>query len=357
VAAGKRSYPVRITRGSPALAATLAELTPSSVLLVTDRNVARHHEATFPGWLEGHPWRQETLDPGEASKSEAGLGQLWRALLRAGVDRKGLVLAVGGGVVTDLAGLAAGTWLRGVRWVAAPSTLLGMVDAAVGGKTAIDLEEGKNVVGLFHQPSAVVMEIDLLATEPRRGLVSGLAEVVKTALIGDAALLTFLEEHHEALLARDPAALEFVVRSSVAVKAGIVSRDEQEQGERRLLNLGHTLGHALEAWGGFARWTHGEAVALGLVAALRVGAALGVTEPGLASRVERLLAVLGLPWRLEEQEVRAALPLLGHDKKRERGEVHLVLVERPGQARTQRIALDHLGERLIQASVGGFFSR
>jgi 3-dehydroquinate synthetase len=192
--------------------------------------------------------------------------------------------------------------------------------------------------------------VGLLATEPHRSLVSGLAEAVKTALIGDASLLEQIEDQQPALLARDPEALERVVRGAARVKAAVVSRDEHEQGERRLLNLGHTLGHALEAAGGFARWTHGEAVALGTVAALRVGENLGLTEPGLAHRVGRILRGLGLPAELDEREVQEALPLLRHDKKREREEVHFVAVERPGQARTERISLDRLSSEFLRAA-------
>jgi shikimate kinase/3-dehydroquinate synthase len=350
VAAGKRSYPIRITRSAPPLPDTLRALAPTSALLVTDRNVAHHHASSFPGWMDRFTWNIATLEPGESEKNERTLGSLWQALLRAGLDRRGVIVGVGGGVVTDLAGLAAGTWLRGIRWLAVPSTLLGMVDAAIGGKTAIDLGDSKNMVGLIHQPSAVLAGVSLLATEPQRSLVSGLAEAVKTALIGDASLLKFLEKQQEALLARDPEALEVVIRGAARVKAAIVSRDEHEQGERRLLNLGHTLGHALEAHGGFDQWTHGEAVALGMVAALRVGENLGLTEPGLAHRVRGVLRGLGLPAELDKHEVQGALPLLQRDKKRERGEVHLVIVERPGKARTERISLERLETEFLHAA-------
>jgi shikimate kinase/3-dehydroquinate synthase len=352
VAAGKRSYPIRITPSAPPLPDTLRALDPSSVLLVTDRNVAHHYAASFPAWMDRFTWNISTLEPGESSKNERSLGFLWRTLLRTGLDRRGLIVGLGGGVITDLAGLAAGTWLRGVRWLAVPSTLLGMVDAAIGGKTAIDLEDAKNVVGLIHQPSAVLAGVGLLATEPHRSLVSGLVEAVKTALIGDASLLEQIEEQRGALLARDPEVLAQVVRGSARVKAAVVSRDECEQGERRLLNLGHTLGHALEAAGGFARWTHGEAVALGTVAALRVGENLGFTEPGLARRVAGVLRGLGLPTELDEREVQEALPLLRHDKKREQEEVYFVAVERPGKARTERISLDRLSLEFLRATRG-----
>ncbi|MCS6900271.1 MAG: 3-dehydroquinate synthase [Myxococcales bacterium] len=350
VAAGKRSYPIRISRNVPSLSETLCSLSPTSTLLVTDRNVAHHYASSFPAWVDRFTWNTITLDPGESSKNEQTLGLLWRTLLRTGLDRRGLIVGIGGGVVTDLAGLAAGTWLRGIRWLAVPTTLLGMVDAAIGGKTAIDLEDGKNVVGLIHPPSAVLTGVGLLATEPQRGLVSGLAEAVKTALIGDASLLDLIEAQQEALLARNLEVLEGVVRGAARVKAAVVSRDEDEEGERRVLNLGHTLGHVLEVSGGFSRWTHGEAVALGMVAALRVGEAMGWTEPGLACRTEGILRGLGLPTVLDPGEVARALPLLSHDKKREQGEIHFVVVERPGAARTERITLDRLSAMFLRAA-------
>lgn len=346
VAAGARSYPVSVLRGDAPLRSVLARLGPSSVVAVSDTNVAGHHEQAIRGWIAPHRGSLVLLDPGEPSKNLSTMGKLWGALSEAGVDRQGLVLGVGGGVVTDLAGFAASTWLRGVSWVAVPTSMLGMVDAAIGGKTAIDLGEAKNMVGAFHQPSAVLALPSMLKTEPERSFASGLAEVVKTALIGDAGLLSLLEEQTEAVLSRDLGVLERVVRGAAAVKVRVVSRDEREQGERRLLNLGHTLGHALEAQGGFARWTHGEAVALGTVAALRLGERLGVTEPGLTARVERLLERLGLPWRLSKGDIEAALPWLRHDKKRELERVRYVLVERPGVALVRLIALDELGAAL-----------
>ncbi|MCU0654600.1 MAG: 3-dehydroquinate synthase [Polyangiaceae bacterium] len=346
VAAGSRSYPVRVEKDLCTIPTTLQHLEPTSILLVTDRNVAQHHEARWSGWLQGFPWEAMVLEPGESQKSPAVLLRLWERLQQVGMDRRGVVLAVGGGVVTDLGGLAAGTWLRGVRWVAVPSSLLGMVDAAIGGKTAVDLGAGKNVIGAFHQPSAVHMPVTLLHTEPERSFRSGLAEVIKTALVGDAGLLRLLEEEHEAVLRREPGVMARVVRASAAVKAGVVSRDEKEQGERRLLNLGHTVGHALEALGGYERWTHGEAVALGMGVALRLGERWKITEHGLAERVERLLALLGLPWRVDPGELKAMLPLLQHDKKREQGSLHYVLVKHPGEALTQKVAVRELAAAL-----------
>ena len=315
VAAGHSTYTVDV--GSAIAADRVPALTQGAthVLLVSDENVAALHAAGVQRALP----RAHTLlslEPGEPTKSPATLERVWRAALDAGLDRRSRIVALGGGVVSDIAGFAAATWMRGIQWAALPTTLLAMVDASVGGKTAVDLADAKNVVGAFWQPSGVVCDVAFLATEPERGFVSALSEVVKTALIGDAALFELLEHRAGAIRARDPEILVEIVRRSVIVKARIVGRDERESGERATLNLGHTVGHALEAHGAYTRWTHGEAVALGLVAALRVGAQLGHTPPHLANRVIGLLRRLGLPVDLAQQPLGAATKLVARDKKR-----------------------------------------
>jgi shikimate kinase/3-dehydroquinate synthase len=267
----------------------------------------------------------------------------------AKLDRGALIVGVGGGVVTDLSGFVAGTWLRGIRWIAAPTSVLGMVDAAIGGKTGIDFGAGKNVLGAFHQPLAVCANVARTRTEPRRSFVSGLAEVVKSALVGDASLLSDLERDADAILAGEVEPLRRAVRAAAAVKASVVSRDEHEAGLRAILNLGHTLGHALESAGGFGRWFHGEAVSMGTVAALRVGVALGRTPAELPARVEALLARLALPVRLDRGEVEMSLPLLALDKKRSDDAVRFVFVEAPGKAGYTRISLSELGRLFVDA--------
>jgi shikimate kinase/3-dehydroquinate synthase len=269
-------------------------------------------------------------------------------MVEAGADRDAVVVGHGGGVVTDMAGFAAAVLLRGVRWVALPTTLLAMVDASVGGKTGVDLGPAKNAVGAFHQPSAVVVDTAHVATESARAYAGGLAEVVKSAAIGDAALFEALEAGADAVRAREPAMVEELVYRSVAVKAAVVARDEREAGDRALLNFGHTVGHALEAEGGFTRLTHGEAVALGMVAALRIGTALGVTDAGLAERVTALLARLGLPTDLDAQPLGAALPFVGLDKKRRGGAIRFVLLRRLGEACLHALAPDALAPLLAR---------
>jgi shikimate kinase / 3-dehydroquinate synthase len=285
---GERSYRVEIGRG------VRHELTSilhgAEVLLVTDDQLWPQLEDRFRDVLPHVKVLGSVILPhGEQHKTLDSVRQIWDAALQAGLDRRGIVLAIGGGVVGDLAGFAAATLFRGVRFVQVPTTLLAMVDASVGGKTAIDRPQGKNLIGAFHQPSAVVADIDLLATLPSRELHSGFAEVVKTALIGDRTLFERLEKEAEPDLVD-------VVRACIACKARVVSEDERDlSGARAALNFGHTVGHALEAHGGYAEWTHGEAVALGMIAALRIGIARGITPAPILDRTRALLSRLQLP--------------------------------------------------------------
>jgi 3-dehydroquinate synthetase len=247
-----------------------------------------------------------------------------------------------------MTGFAASTWMRGVRWLSIPTTLLGMVDASVGGKTGVDLGAAKNAVGAFWQPSAVLCDVHHLSTEPTRGFISGLAEVVKTALIGDPELFTLLEDNAERVAARDADLTAELVRRSVRVKARIVSCDQRENGLRAVLNLGHTVGHALEAQAGYSALSHGEAVSLGLVAALRLGEALGKTPHDLSERTLSLLRRLGLPATLAGQPLAEATALLGHDKKRAGSSVKFVFARALGQVETQSLALSELRTRVLQ---------
>ncbi|WP_437751725.1 3-dehydroquinate synthase [Sorangium sp. So ce1389] len=353
---GDKSYAVRIAFDAAAsVADAVAALAPSSVFVVTDENVSRLWGAPLLDALaaQGKPAAAVTvLRPGEEHKRLSAVEAALTAMLDAGADRDAVVLAHGGGVVTDIGGFAASTLLRGVRWVAAPTTLLSMVDASVGGKTGVDLGPAKNAVGTFHQPSAVVASPAALATETDRAFRSGLAEVVKTACIGDPELHTLLEREADRVLARDPGLLAEIIRRSIAVKAAIVVRDERESGDRALLNFGHTLGHALEAEGGFVRLAHGEAVALGMVAMLRVGCSLGVTDRAAADRVIRLLTRLGLPTRIEDEPVSAALRFLSLDKKRRGSTVRTVLMRDIGSTFVEPMQLDRLASLLERAAAG-----
>lgn len=344
VALGLRSYTVRFTTGAAEVAAeAVARLTPTGVFVVTDENVAAHWGGPLAEALTARgltPRATVVLTPGEEHKRLGPIEKALTVMVEAGADRGAVVVGHGGGVVTDMAGFAAATLLRGVRWVALPTTLLSMVDASVGGKTGVDLGPAKNAVGAFHQPSAVVIDVAKVSTETDRNYRSGLAEVVKAACIADPELLTLLERSSAEVLARKASVVEELAFRAIAVKAAIVARDEHETGDRALLNFGHTIGHALEAEGGFHRLTHGEAVALGMVAMLRVGQALGVTPADEAERVIHLLARLELPVDLDAQPLAAALRFIGLDKKRRGSSVRAVVMERVGATRVYPLALD-----------------
>jgi shikimate kinase/3-dehydroquinate synthase len=264
-------------------------------------------------------------------------------------------VALGGGVVTDMTGFAAATWLRGVRWVGVASTLLAMVDASVGGKTGVDFGPAKNSVGAFWQPAGVICDTGLIATESDRAYRGALAEVVKTAIIGDPVLFELLESQVPAVLERRPEVLTEMVRRCVALKAWVVASDEREAGIRAWLNLGHTLGHALEAHGNYERLTHGEAVSLGLVAALEIGQRLGQTPPDLVKRTVEVLKNLGLPSDLSHEPLSEAASLLGHDKKRAGSKLNFVVPRAVGEVTLEPIEVSELQTQTkqLQARLGG----
>ncbi|HEY1959808.1 MAG TPA: 3-dehydroquinate synthase [Polyangiaceae bacterium] len=323
---GARTYVVDVVHDSPeSLTDAIARIAPTSLVVVADATVRRARGAALDRALSHLALRQieVTLPHGEEHKTLASVATVWDAALGAGVDRDTLVVAFGGGVTSDIAGFAASTLLRGVRFVAAPTTLLAMVDASVGGKTGIDHPAGKNLVGTIYQPSGVVIDTAHLMTLPVREIRAGLAEVVKIALATSADLFERLEAAGSALLDPASTALVPIIRESVALKAAVVRDDERDNGRRALLNLGHTIGHALEASTGFHKWLHGEAVALGLVRELELTAASGLTPPDLVARTEGLLRKIGLPTRATADELRSAARFVGADKKR-RG-AHLAL--------------------------------
>ncbi|HET6342826.1 MAG TPA: 3-dehydroquinate synthase family protein, partial [Gemmatimonadota bacterium] len=286
------------------------------------------------------------LAAGEAAKSTAGLERVWRALRDQGADRDTPALILGGGAAGDVGGMAAATFKRGIPLALFPTTLLAQVDAAIGGKNAIDLDGLKNAVGSFHPPVLVGADLVCLLTLPEREWRSGWAEVVKAGLIGDPDLLDLCEREASALLARRLDVLEEAVARAIHVKVQVVDEDPRETGRRRVLNLGHTLGHAVEA-AGRGRWTHGEAIAMGLVAEARMGERIGITEAGVASRIERALAALGLP-AVPDADLEAAdlLDALRHDKKRAGGKLHVPIPVRAGE-----VTIAELGETELQAAL------
>ncbi len=280
-------------------------------------------------------WGKVVLPAGEPSKSAAHWSDLLEKLAAARLDRTSVLVALGGGVVGDLTGFAAATYMRGLRFVQVPTSLLAMVDSSVGGKTGINLRAGKNLAGAFHQPMAVLADTDVLATLPAREFAAGMAEVVKYGVALDADFFAWLEEHADAIQARDPAALERMVARCCEIKAGVVARDEREGGWRAVLNFGHTLGHALEQATGYSGLLHGEAVALGMPFALAWSIEAKGFDPKEAGRVVFLLAKFGLniaalkPKNLDWRALRAAM---GRDKKAAAGAVRFVLCDRLGHA-------------------------
>jgi len=295
---GERSYDINIGTGL-AVGRCLADHPAECGLLVSDSNVfPLYGDLCLRRLAEAGVAAEPVIVPaGEQSKSLDMAARIYAGAVATGLDRGSVIVALGGGMVGDLAGFAAATYMRGIRLIQAPTSLLAMVDSSVGGKTAVNLPEGKNLVGVFHQPVEVAADLATLATLPPREYVSGLAEVVKYGVIWDAALFKDLEDSAEALAARDAETLERVVTRCCEIKADIVAMDEREAGVRAILNFGHTGGHALEQVSGYDRWLHGEAVALGMVYAAR----LSVAERGLdadeAARIESLLQRVGLPVR------------------------------------------------------------
>jgi len=334
VALGTRSYPVHIAPGLLGQGERLrAALGGQHVLVVSNETIAPLYLPALQAAFAELQTRVFLLPDGELHKSFANVGQVMATLAAMGASRDATIVALGGGVVGDLAGFAAALWMRGIGFVQIPTTLLAMVDSSVGGKTGVNLPQGKNLVGAFHQPHAVFIDPDTLRTLPDRELRAGLAEVVKYAALGDPPFMDWLEQHTDAIAARDTEALQHAIETSVAHKARIVAADEHERGERALLNLGHTFGHAIEAATGYTRFLHGEAVAIGMVAAARLSAALGMATAADTRRLRVLLQRIGLPTAVpEDVDPRVLLELMRLDKKAQSGQLRLVLWRGIGRA-------------------------
>jgi 3-dehydroquinate synthase len=358
---GGRSYDVLIGQGLLRRAAELIEARIGAVrcAIVTDANVAARHLAPLEAGLEATNRHLGThiLAPGEATKSFPVLADLCERLLGMGLERGGLVVALGGGVIGDLAGFAASIVRRGVRFVQVPTTLLAQVDSSVGGKTGINTPQGKNLVGTFHQPSLVLADVETLATLPVREFRAGYVEAAKYGLIADAAFFGWLERNWAAVSTQEAGALARSIVTSVKGKADIVARDETETGDRMLLNLGHTFGHALEAWAGYSdRLLHGEAVAIGICLAFRLSQELGLISGDDVARVETHFAGAGLPTRIAD--IPGAVPkpaelikIMGQDKKVRGGSPTLILVRGIGEAFITRdvapaVVEDYLSRRI-----------
>jgi 3-dehydroquinate synthase len=345
VALGERAYDIVIGRDVlQSLGARVAALRPGArAAIVTDRNVAKHWlEKTEASLAEaGIATSRIVVEEGEGSKTYGGLEQVSEALIAARIERNDLVVALGGGVVGDLAGFAAAILRRGVDFVQVPTSLLAQVDSSVGGKTGINSPQGKNLLGAFHQPLLVVADTAVLDTLTPRQFRAGYAEVAKYGVLGDEAFFAWLEANHADIFAGG-AAREHAIATSCRAKAAVVSRDERETGERALLNLGHTFGHALEAATGFSeRLFHGEGVAVGMVLAAELSAQLGMISESDAARVRRHLAEVGLPTHVQDiagfaqeglADADALMALMAQDKKVKRGRLTFILLEAVGRA-------------------------
>lgn len=350
VALGERSYPIHI--GANLLGEArlyVPHVKGKRVAVVTDRVVAplyleRVQRALAQAGAQAVP---VLIDDGEQAKGWATLDRVIDALLAARLGRDALVVALGGGVVGDLAGFAAAVYQRGVPFIQAPTTLLAQVDSSVGGKTAINHARGKNMVGAFHQPLAVIADVASLDTLPDRELRAGIAEVIKHGLILDLAFVGWLEANMEKLLARDRAALEHAVRRSCELKAQVVAADERESGLRAILNFGHTFGHAIEAGVGYGRWLHGEAVAAGMVMAADLSVRAGSLHRADAERVKALIARAGLPVQGPKLAPERYLELMQVDKKAADGNVRFILLDGLGRA----LLRGGLDTRLVRESI------
>ncbi len=356
VALASGGYDVRVGRGLGDLLGTLdGDLLDRVRLVVVDQNVWAAHEPALRAAFARHGADPvvEVLPAGEGTKSLASLDSLARRFVAARVERSDAVAAVGGGVTCDVTGFVASVYHRGIDWIAVPTTVLAMLDAAIGGKTGVNLDGGKNLIGSFHQPRGVLCDLDVLVTLPPREHVSGLAEAVKSAVIADRALFERIAADADGVRDCRSEVLAGTIAGAVAVKAGVVADDERESGRRAILNFGHTVGHALESATAFGRWTHGEAISVGMAVSLDLSVrVLGLAETD-RSRVVSCLAALGLPTADPSTPAPAILTRLAGDKKSAGGEPRFVLTERIGSA-----SFGHrVAQSVVVESLAAFFAK
>jgi 3-dehydroquinate synthase len=351
VALGARTYPIHIGAGVlDAAELYRPHLGRGRVAVISNEIVAPLYLARVKAALEragGQPAIDVLVEDGEQAKSWASLERVLDAVLGARLGRDGIIVALGGGVVGDLAGFAAAIYQRGIPYIQVPTTLLAQVDSSVGGKTAVNHARGKNMIGAFHQPACVLADVGALSTLPERELRAGIAEVIKHGFALDAELVDWLEANMARLLAREPEALSHVVRRSCELKAQVVAEDEREAGRRAVLNFGHTFAHAIETGAGYGVWLHGEAVAAGMVVAAELSARRGHLAPADAARVRRLVQRAGLPATPPAMGPGRYLELMAGDKKAAAGRIRYVLLERIGHA----ALYDDVDERVVREVV------
>ena len=353
ISLAERSYSIVIGSGLLGDLSSYDQLpSANTALIVSNTTVAPLYAAQLQAALQTRYSRVllVTLPDGEVHKDWQTLQSIFDALLENVCDRKTVLFALGGGVVGDMTGFAAASYMRGVPFVQLPTTLLAQVDSSVGGKTAINHPLGKNMIGAFYQPQLVLCDLDVLQTLPPRELSAGLAEVIKYGPIADLAFLDWIEVNLDALMAREPAALAYAIQRSCEIKAWVVGQDERELGLRAILNFGHTFGHAIESGLGYGAWLHGEGVGCGMVMAAHLSQRLGLVEPAFVERLVRLIARAGLPVKgpvlSSTDNAGRYLELMRIDKKSEAGEIRFVLIEGPGSA-VVRSAPDALVREVI----------
>lgn len=353
VSLGNRSYDIHIGTGN------LAEIGPilittepvAHAVVITDTNVQQYANSVAQSIAaEGADVAVLTIEAGEMSKSPATAATLWEEVLKEGADRKTIVVAVGGGVVGDLAGFVAATFARGLDFVQVPTTLLAQVDSSVGGKTGINLSSAKNMVGAFWQPLTVIIDTDVLSTLPERDFVAGLAEVIKYGMIQDQEFFNYLEQHLFELKDRNADVLRYVVSRCCRLKADVVEADEREtSGRRAILNYGHTFAHALEAASGYGELMHGEAVSIGMICAARLAESMNRIDASVSARQHALLQALGLPVTVPNLDIDMLMDLMMHDKKVEYGKLRFILPDRLGNVEL----VSDVPQELVRAAWSG----
>jgi 3-dehydroquinate synthase len=348
---GDRSYPIYIGSGRLSNSALSGFIRGKKVLIVTNSTVAPLYMTQLQAQLQDKQVDTIILEDGERFKNLDTLNQIFNQLLHNKHDRKTTLIALGGGVIGDITGFAAATYQRGVPFIQIPTTLLSQVDSSVGGKTAVNHELGKNMIGAFYQPQAVVIDTDTLDTLPDREFSAGMAEVIKYGLIADAEFFVWLEKNTSALQARDKQALSYAIERSCLNKAKVVSADETEQGVRAILNLGHTFGHAIETYQKYTGWLHGEAVAAGMVMASQLSLLMGGVSEQELTRISQLLSNWNLPIAPPQgMTVDDFMALMYRDKKVQDGQLRLVLLSKLGEAKVTNDFEANLLEQMLHTS-------
>ncbi len=346
----QEDYPIYFSDGKKASFAQALNrhFESSHWVIITNPIVDKLHGASFKKELKGLG-KVHTLHipDGEKYKTLQTVEKLYKEFLKCKVDRSTPVIALGGGVVGDVAGFAAATYLRGLPLIQVPTTLLAQVDSSVGGKTGVDLPAGKNLIGAFYQPKMVYIDVSVLKTLPQREVLCGTAEVIKYGAIASESLFSTLEKKVSPFLQLDSFLLKKVVKECVKIKANIVERDEKETfGIRSILNFGHTLGHAVETLSGYHRYSHGEAVAVGMAFAVQLSESLGLTKTWTVDRLMNLIHEMGLPHQIPPYSKNAYLQVMARDKKMVKGKIRYVLIKKIGMVTTQKLSINQVGEKL-----------